>query len=129
MKNWIELTGSNGRPRFVNLARVELIIPSNEEGCNLSFTGNDSYVFVKESYSEVVLMIHRADEDEIAMQHTERVGNVEVRETIYQQSNDVPVRVDSTGRPSNCNKSIAQLGKAMPRTCQACGLGPCKYGR
>jgi len=30
-------------------------------------------------------------------------------------------------RPPNCQMRMREEGKAYPRTCQVCGLGPCKY--
>lgn len=115
MKNWIELTRKTGQACMVNLARVEMVEPSTE-GCIVWYGGSTTGMNVLESYSEVTLMIHRADEDEIAMQHTERVGCLELRETIYQQSNDVPVRVER----SDCSNALRMQGNvAVPRTCKA----------
>lgn len=122
MKNWIELN-RQGIPQFMNLDHISGVL--NVSGfATLVFA--DGMVQFDESYDEVVLMIHHAGEDEISIQHTERVGNVEVRETIYQQSNDVPVRVER----ADCSNALRMQGNvAVPRTCKACGLGPCKYGR
>lgn len=134
MKNWIEVTNSYGQPMFVNLDNVRCIETGNTEFACIRFS-DDHIERCKELYSDVVLMIHRAGEDEISIQHTERVGNVEVRETIYQQSNDVPVRVaappdNSFVKRADCSSALRMQGNvAVPRTCKACGLGPCKYGR
>lgn len=133
MKNWIELTDRNAKPVFVNLDHVVLVKKFNDE-THIVFVGDDSYCYVAESYNEVVLMIHHAGEDEISMSHTERVGCLEVRETIYQQSNDVPVRVaappdNSFVKRADCSNALRMQGNvAVPRTCKACGLGPCRYG-
>lgn len=35
----------------------------------------------------------------------------------------------ATERPANCMYALQAAGKAYPRTCERCGLGPCPFGK
>lgn len=127
MKNWIELTRL-GAPELVNLERVVAVRKHFESGSVLVWV--DGVIHYDESYADVCLMIKQEGEEQIFAQTTERVGNLEVRETIYDKGDGLTAMRTGDGRCSpRCNKSILFLGKPMPRTCNECKLGPCKFDK
>lgn len=146
MNKFIELTNAAGNPVLINVANINAVTTINGN-VYISFAfDHDTTMGVKESYEQVKALIVgevvpretiQQFEDRIAQETRERnpelwkemCGHSPVVDIVPGPYQETFEQRDSTGKPHNCNVSIMNLGKPLPRTCKRCGLGPCPYNR